>query len=165
MALYPPVYPSAATVPSDTVDARHRIQRIRGAASPTVGAQARHRIQRIRGSASPAQTTTPVVAALTAPLTVDAYQVFTLDASASTGATKWVFTQTAGQAVVLSGTGATRTAAAPVLRDGGTLTFSVAVSAVGSGDSIATVSVDVGAPQRYIVQTDGSLLAVEQYLI
>ena len=144
---------------------QHRIQQLRGSVSATVGAGVRHRIARLRGAVSAPVVANPVTAVLTAPATAEPFQVVTLDASGSTGATRWIFTQTAGPAMTLTGTGATRTFTAPASADGLTLTFRVTVSNTTSGDKTADATVAVWAVSEYLVASNRALVPLEQYIV
>lgn len=151
------------TAYSIVATAQHRIQRLRGRVTASQVTSVQHRIQRLRGRAT-AVVTTPLTASLLAPAAVDPFEPFTLDASGSAGTTRWVFTQTAGPAVTLSGTGSQRTAIAPVAAEGVSLSFAVTVSATGQADKTASVTVAVQAPSEYLVRGDGTLTPIEQYL-
>jgi hypothetical protein len=94
---------------------------------------------------------------LTAPAEVNPGQSFTLDATSSTdsdGTIKsYAFAQTAGPTVSLSGTGGTRTTAAPA-NGGVTLTFRVTVTDDDNATDTATFSVYVNAAPTVTAPAD-----------
>lgn len=85
---------------------------------------------------------------------IEPLSTVTLTATANTAVTTWAWTQTAGPAVTLSGTGATRTFTAPATQAGTTLTFSVTADA----SPADTVDVEVLPHDVWVVQS-GALVA------
>jgi hypothetical protein len=93
---------------------------------------------------------------LAGPVEAEPNQTVTLTA-VTTGGTpsSWIFTQTGGVTVTLSGTGASRTFVAPALADGTILDFEVTVTRAGAADATATLEISVWAAAEYILTSSG----------
>lgn len=89
------------------------------------------------GFMSPFTPTATVIADAGLDTTVDGYTTVTLDGSSSIGASSYVWTQTAGTTVTLSGSGATRTFTAPGLLAPETLGFQLSINSGASTDTVA----------------------------
>jgi hypothetical protein len=85
----------------------------------------------------------PIVLPVTSNQTVESQAVVTLSATMAGTVTAWSWTQTAGPAVVLTGTGDTRTFPAPADKDGLLLAFAVRATVDGYQSPPVTANVAV----------------------
>lgn len=97
----------------------------------------------------------PIVLPVTSDQTVESRALVTLSATMAGTVTAWSWTQTGGPAVVLSGTGDTRTFTAPATRDGANLTFGVRATVDGYTAPAVTATVVV-RPHQWWVRWGGT---------